>query len=148
MAKVKAPKISIRFNSRIVAFGCFAYVMLFFFLSSCTSAPSNLSDNSETIELDYINWACDCPDFAEANSNTQNPDYEIREEDCFYIEAARPDSAVPQAFYDSLHFDYRLKLHGSFYKDVVVPADYEAKTPERPEKGRVFRYTEYELVKK
>jgi hypothetical protein len=125
-----------------------AVLFMSFALASCTSAPANLSDKTEVIEVFYVNWACDCPDFAEANSNTQNPDYEIREEDCFYIEAAHPDSAVPQAFYDSLHFDYRLKLRGSFYKDVGVPADYEAKTPERPEKGRVFRYTEYELVKK
>lgn len=117
-------------------------------LASCTSTPSNLSDKTEVIEVFYVNWACDCPDFAEANSNTQDPDYEISEEDCFYIEAAHPDSAVPQAFYDSLHFYYYLVLHGRFYKDMGVPDSYVPETSERPEPGRVFRYDAYKLVKK
>lgn len=138
----------IKLYSTFKSIKLFSSILFAAFISSCTSAPSNLSDKTEVIEVFYVNWACDCPDFAEANSNTQNPDYEIRAEDCFYLEAAHPDSAVPHAFYDSLHFDYYLVLHGRFYKDMGVPESYIPETSERLEAGRVFRYDAYKLVKK
>jgi hypothetical protein len=54
-------------------------------LDSCNLQPTQLSGKTETITVSYINWACDCPDFVDTKVYDQNPEYEVKEEDCFFL---------------------------------------------------------------
>jgi len=122
----------------------FGYV----WLSSCSNQPIKLSGKTEVIEVSYINWACDCADFIETKFYKYNSDYETQEEDCIFIEPSNNNNIIPDDYYNQGHFKYYLKLHGQFYVDKGVPNSYERKTPEKPEKAKVFRYDSFELIEK
>jgi hypothetical protein len=94
-----------------------------------------------------MKWACDCADFIDIKYYNDNPGYEAKGEDCIFIEPSNHDNRIPQDFYDKGHFEYYLKLTGQFYEDKGVPDSYESKTPEKPEKAKVFRYDNFELVR-
>jgi len=117
-------------------------------LTSCDNQPTKLSGKTETIEVSYINWACDCADFIETKFYAGNSEYEAKEEDCIFIEPANPNIKIPENYFEKGHFENHLKLTGQFYIDKGVPNTYERKTPEAPEKAKVFRYVKFELVKK
>ena len=123
--------------------------ILFFavlFQCSCSSnQPKQLSGKIETLDVMYINWACDCADFIEQGRYIDN---EPNDEDLFFIEPAHDSLKIPDEYFSTGHFDYYLRLSGQFYVDKGIPDSYEQKTPEKPEKARVFRYDSYELIKK
>ena len=116
-------------------------------LAGCNDQPTKLSGKTETIEVSYVNWACDCADFIETKFYRQNPNYEAREEDCVFIEPSMERNKIPDDYFDKGHFKYYLKLSGQFYVDKGFPNSYDRKTPEKPEKAKVFRYDSFELVK-
>jgi len=119
------------------------------FISGCNSQqPTRLSGKIETIEVAYVNWACDCADYIETKYFSVNPDYEIMEEDCIFIEPSNPDKKIPESYYYDGHSTYYLKLRGQFYLDKGVPDSYERKTPETPKQARVFCYDSFQLVEK
>lgn len=115
---------------------------------NCNDQPTKISGVTETIEVSHVNWACDCADFIETKFYKDNADYETREEDCIFIEPADIKKTIPKDFFEKKHFDSYLKLTRQFYTDMGVPASYERKTPEKPQKAKVFRYDSYKLVKK
>lgn len=39
--------------------------------------PTKLSSITETIELNYVNWACDCANFIETKHAQNDPNYEV-----------------------------------------------------------------------
>ena len=117
-------------------------------LTSCNNQPTKLSGKTETIEVFYINWACDCADFIETKFYADNSEYEAKEEDCIFIEPANPSIKIPDNYFEKGHFENHLKLTGQFYIDKGVPNTYDRKTPEEIEKSKVFRYDKFELVKK
>jgi len=117
-------------------------------LTSCGDQPKQLSGKRETIEVAYVNWACDCADFIEIKYFKDNPEYEIKEEDCIFIEPADLTIQIPEEYYNSGHFERYLKLTGQFYKDKGIPNSYERKTPEQPRKARVFRYDSFTFLDK
>jgi hypothetical protein len=110
--------------------------------------PSNLTGKTETIVVYYINWACDCPDFIESGYYDCQPHYEPKEEDCIFIEPSNSDLKVPMSFYEKEYFTKKLRLTGQFYQDKGIPKTYEQKTPEKPNKAKVFRYDEIEIIDK
>ncbi len=120
------------------------YILGLIWLTSCSDQPTKLSGKTETIEVSYINWACDCPDFIDRRHYKDDLEYEAKEEDCIFIEPSSNDKKIPQDYYDNGHFEYYLKLSGQFYVDKGVPDSYDQKTPERPEKARVFKYDNFE----
>jgi hypothetical protein len=125
-----------------------AYIIGFVLLISCSGQPTKLSGKTETIEVSHVNWACDCADFIETKFFRENANYEIKEEDCIFIEAANTDNIIPDNYYDETHFKYYLKLTGQFYEEKGIPGSYDRKTPERPGKAKVFRYDNFELIEK
>ena len=44
-------------------------------------------------------------------------------------------------------YDNKIRLIGSFYKGKGISRDYVQQTSQYPEEGRVFRYTDIEIVK-
>ena len=119
-----------------------------FWLTSCNDQPAKLSGVTETIEVSYVNWACDCADFIETKFYNDDPQYEAKEEDCIFIEPSDINNKIPPVYYEKEHFDNYLKLSGQFYIDDGIPNSYDRKTPKKPQKARVFRYNSFELVRK
>lgn len=117
-------------------------------VTSCNDQPTKLSGVTKMIEVSYVNWACDCADFIETKFYKDNPDYEAKEEDFIFIEPSNKDNKIPDDYYNKGHFEFHLKLSGQFYNDKGVPNSYDRKTPEKPEKAKIFRYDRFELVKK
>ncbi len=119
---------------------------LLFSLTQCSfdRKPSRLSDKTETIEVIYVNWACDCPDWVETrfSRDSAGPD----QRNCIYIEPSSPDLAVPDSFYSTKHFSQTLRLSGRFYLDKGIPDGYEPKTVGKTEPGKVFRYDNIEFI--
>lgn len=111
--------------------------------------PTNLSNKNETIEVMYINWACDCADFIDTSLLVEG--YEISANDCIFIEPISKDIVINGDTLYKKQFDYFIKLKGQYYIDEGVPDSYERKVSEpmaAPDKARVFRYSSYEYVKK
>ncbi len=118
-------------------------VYYFRFTITVFDSPSNLDTRTETIEVFYINWACDCADFIETKYYNGNLEYEAKEEDCIFIEPS--ESAL--AYYNIDYFNKVFRLTGHFYKDKGIPTSYEMKTVgEKPAKSRVFRYDKMEII--
>ena len=76
-----------------------------------------------------------------------NPDYEINEEDCIFIEPANLNNLIPEEYYEN-HFNFYLQLTGQFYRNKGIPNSYERKTPLNPQKAKVFRYDNFDLIEK
>ena len=109
--------------------------------------PTKLSSITETIEVNYINWACDCANFIETKYALNDPNYETREQDCIFIEPANAKLKLPERYFEKDHFEKKLRLTGQVYLKKGIPRFYEQKTPEKPALARVFRYTKFEMVK-
>ncbi len=124
------------------------FLILTFSLIRCSDQPTKLSNKPEIIEVSYVNWACNCADFIETTFYKSNPNYEIKEEDCIFIEAADSSIEVPISFYTEGHFEKNLRLTGQFYLDKGVPNTYEFATPGTADKARVFHYTKIEIIDK
>lgn len=125
-----------------------AYAIYYFkFTPTFFDRPSNLTAKTETIDVWYVNWACNCADFIETKYSKNNPDYETKEEDCIFIEPSDPSLTVPDSFYSKAHFEKKLRLTGQFYQNKGIPKSYEMKTPgEKPDKAKVFRYDKIEII--
>jgi hypothetical protein len=114
----------------------------------CNDQPTRLSLKVETIEVMYVNWACDCADFIETRYFKENPNYQVDEKDCIFIEPANSNLKIPTEYYEKTHFEKYLQLVGAFYIDKGIPRSYEMKTPVKPGKARVFRYKSFKFVDK
>jgi hypothetical protein len=108
--------------------------------------PKNLSGQIQTIEVYYVAWACDCPDWVETKYEKANRNYEIDEKDCIYITPTSEKVKIPDSFYFD-HFGKRVQLVGQFYTDKGIPTSYEMKTDEKPDKAKVFRYDKFKIIK-
>lgn len=101
-----------------------------------------LNDQLDTIEVENINWACDCAewrivgeDFPEDSLVSYAIFIEAAEESLKYEDAPLPEGA----WYGNL------KLIGRFYEGKGISRDYKA-TVEKPDPARVFRYDSYEIT--
>lgn len=100
--------------------------------------PGRLSQTEETIEVSYVNWACDCPDWIETRYVKESG--EVPETRCIYLEPATPEVSIPAEFYHERHLSQTLRLTGRFYRDKGIPAGYDPKTTGDIQSGKVFRY--------
>ena len=103
-----------------------------------------LEDKTQTLELTYIAWACDCANWStkeDLEKYSENVDDTLAKQSIF-IEPANQAVKLP----DTLGFNNDIiKFTGQFYKEKGFPKDYQSF--QEPEKSRVFRYTDYEVVK-
>ena len=121
--------------------------IIHYFKSTVTTFdnPRKLTGKTETIEVSYVNWACDCADFIETKYYS-NPNYETKEEDCIFIEPSKAELQVPDSFYSN-YFGKIVRLKGQFYTDLGIPTNYEKKSDaEKPIKAKLFRYEEIEII--
>lgn len=126
------------------------WMVLNFYLQSTSTfldRPTKLSSITETIEVNFVNWACDCANFIETKHGLNDSNYETREQDCIFIEPANAKLKLPERYFEKDHFEKKLRLTGQFYLKKGIPRFYEQKTPEKPRPAKVFRYTKFEMVK-
>jgi hypothetical protein len=102
-----------------------------------------LESNTQTIELEYISWACDCANWATPKDIEKFSD---KEDSLFqrsvFIEPADKALQLP----DTLGYNGdKIKFTGQFYVNKGYPEDYESE--QKPEKAKVFRYTAYTVIK-
>lgn len=132
----------------VLILGTFALYLYFKLNNTFLDYPMELNEEVETIEVGYVNWACDCADHFEIKLSHKNKAYHLEGEDCIYIEPFDKKIQIPKVYYDSLHWKKYLRLKGQFYKNKGVSRSYARKTSEKPEYARVFRYVSYELMDK
>ena len=126
-------------------------VALFLFsLSNSTyfDQPKELSNKIETIEVGYVNWACDCANFYEAKLYSENKDYRLKADECIFIEPKEKSLKIPEDYFDTIYRNKNLRLMGRFYLDEGISSTYEMKTPEKPNYSKVFQYESYEIIDK
>ncbi|MFL5765400.1 MAG: hypothetical protein ACJ77K_15755 [Bacteroidia bacterium] len=107
--------------------------------------PNNLSGKVEIIEVDYIQWACDCANWIQVKDE-KNCSNGIDENKCFFIEAENSSlKEVENSFVFAVHSN-KLRLTGQFYTDKGIASDYDSEN-EKPDPARVFRYSKIEIIK-
>ena len=131
----------------------FAFIIIGGYFMSYYNRAWILSGKIETIEVTEVMWACDCADFIETKYYKNNPEYEVKEEDCIFIEAARPEVDIPESFFEKSYnekgrINYALRLTGQFYKDKGISRTYRSKAAGGPDRARVFRYDSFKIIEK
>jgi len=113
--------------------------------ASCSSdRKGELEGKVSTLELTYIAWACDCANWATKEDLKKYSDNigDTLADQSIFVEPANQSLELP----DTLGWSNDIiKFTGQFYNKKGFPKDYQSN--EDPEKARVFRYTQYEVVK-
>jgi len=108
---------------------------------SCKHSKGELEKQVQTLELSYVSWACDCANWATA-SDLHKYEGDNLADHCIYVEPALPSLTLP----DSIGYDGdRVRFIGQFYTDKGFPEGYSSQ--ENPDPARVFRYTNYQVLK-
>jgi hypothetical protein len=109
--------------------------------------PTKLSKKRDTIEVTYIAWACACANWLPTH-HLENPNYDTTEnaDDCIFLEADVGRLVIPDEFRNGCCGN-KIRLIGNFYLDEGISRDYEKPTSQKPEKGKVFRYSEIEIIR-
>jgi len=135
-------------DRKIVSFGLIGIIPCFlaipFFESPVFNEKNSLNEKVETIELTYIAWACDCANWATKNDlkrYSENIGDSLAHRSIF-IEPANQSIELA----DTLGYSNDIiKFTGQFYEKKGFPKDYQSF--ENPDKARIFRYSDYEVVK-
>ena len=125
-------------------------VALLLSCSDPTSSPNyyptytkNLEDKIQTLELQYIAWACECANWATLSDINKYQDTGILSDHSFFIEPADTSLNLP----DTLGYSADIvRFTGQFYQEKGYPKNYE-KSEQQVQKARVFRYTKYKVIR-
>lgn len=135
----------------IVCFLIFGMLFLLVYLKQYSiffDNPNKLSNKTETIEVGYVNWACDCANFYDVKLFVNNSNYELKAEDCIFIEPATKKVTIPKKYFDTIYRNKNLRLTGRFYMEKGISKSYKMKTPEKPKYANVFQYDKFEIINK
>jgi len=114
------------------------------------SYVNELEEQEQTLELQYIAWACDCANWAthddikyyHDNIENDSMDLNFLANQSIFIEPARKSLKLP----DTLGYSGDIiKFTGHFYKKKGFPKGY--RSYQNPDEARIFCYTEYQVVK-
>jgi hypothetical protein len=116
-------------------------LLMLLLLLSCNT--DQLEDKVQTIELEYIPWACDCANWAspeDIDRYNDNKDDSLATLSIF-VEPADPSLALPDTIG---YINDRIRFIGQFYKTKGFPKGF--KSSENGTRARVFRYTKFEVL--
>lgn len=113
-------------------------VTLMLFLFSCSH---KLENKFQTLQFHYINWSCDCANWATADDIKNYKDDALAER-CVFIEPADTSLRLPDAIG---YINDVVEFTGQFYIDKGFPSGH--KSGERLDKAKVFRYSSYKIIK-
>ncbi len=109
--------------------------------------PDTLSDKVDTIEVNYIAWACPCANWLETKyADMENTEHYGTADECIFLEASESKFVIPYE-YRCWYNGNTIRLIGSFYKDKGISRDYESPVGKKPDHAKVFRYTQIEVIK-
>ncbi len=118
-------------------------IILGLLIANYSCNKNRLKNKTQTLELKYIAWACDCANWVtneDLENYSENFDDTLAEQSIF-IEPANKTLKLP----DTLGYSNDvIKFTGQFYNEKGFPKNYHSF--QEPEKSRVFRYTNYEVV--
>jgi hypothetical protein len=100
-----------------------------------------LSDKVDTIEVYYIEWACDCAEWQIIGEEFLDE----LDKHTIFIESASIKESYTEANVKEDCWPTKLKLVGKFYEDKGISRHYEIGF-EKPEPARVFYYESYEVL--
>ena len=116
--------------------------MALVFTSCSLDKKGGLEEKVKTLELTYIAWACDCAKWATKEDLKKYSTGDALADQSIFVEPANQSLELP----DTLGYSNDIIIFsGQFYNEKGFPRGYQSF--EEPEKARVFRYTEYEVVK-
>lgn len=132
-------------NKKILSLSLIAiipYLISIPFIS--TYLDNSLNERIEKIELTYIAWACDCANWAtkdDLKKYAENIGDSLANRSIF-IEPANKSIKIP----DTLGYSGDIiRFVGQFYNKKGFPKGYVSF--EDPNESRIFRYTDYEVLK-
>ena len=97
----------------------------------------------KTVNLTYISWACECANWIEENEYDKFEKQGKLAENSIFIEPIDSSLELP----DTLGYSADIiKFTGQFYTQKGYPKNYP-KSEEKPEPARVFRYTNYKVIR-
>lgn len=112
-----------------------------FLLLTAFQCSKKLEPEKKTVELEYLAWACDCANWAKPADIEKYSGNQLADKNIF-VEPADDSVKLP----DSIGYNGDVvKFVGQFYQQKGYPKNY--KSMERPKKAKVFRYTEYKVVR-
>lgn len=123
---------------------CFAPLVLLSPLIYNYLQLDKLNNETETIELTHVAWACDCADWVITKDyeNFRENENDTLAKLSIYIEPANENLELPDSFFVSGN---RIKFTGQFYKHKKFPKNYFS--VEQPARAKVFKYEKYEIIK-
>jgi hypothetical protein len=114
------------------------------FLIGCAGSyyPKKIGNKIETVEFKFVLFNTSCANWLPNEKGVPQTGTIALDHFCF-IEAADPYYKVPEKFRLTGN---RFRLTGAFYEDKGISRDYNY-GEDRPDRARVFRYTEWEILK-
>ena len=103
----------------------------------------SLEDSLQTIELEYVSWACACANWSTPNDINRYVDTGSLSDHSIFVEPAENNLELPDTIGYSAD---RVKFTGQFYKEKGYPKNYLI-TEEQVDSAKVFRYIKYEIIK-
>jgi hypothetical protein len=110
-------------------------------LKIISDSTNKLIDKVEKLELEYIVWGCDCPNWITVADRKKYSD-SLTSKRCLFIEPSTDNLILP-IYFDP--FRHRLKVVGQFYAKEDYPKG-TIETEEHLEKAKVFRYTDFDVI--
>lgn len=110
-------------------------------IACSTNNKGGLDANIQTLELNYITWSCECANWATTNDIRTFSADELANK-CIFIEPSNDLVELP----DTLGYNNDIvRFTGQFYNEKGYPNNF--RSFEEPEEARVFRYTEFEVIR-
>ena len=104
---------------------------------------SKTKEQTETIKLQYIGWACECANWANLEDANETENLDRLADKSIFIEPADENNKLP----DSIGYSGDVvEFTGNFYPGKRYPKDY-VKTEQDVKKAKVFRYQTYKVIR-
>jgi len=109
---------------------------------------NNLSTKIDTLELNYIEWACPCANWLPIKYlvDTKQNINELGDS-CIFIEADNEQLVLPQNYRVGGNGKNKTIVIGSYYEDIGISRDYISPVGKLPEKAKMFRYIDIKIIK-
>ena len=101
--------------------------------------PRQLDDTTHKIRVTYIAYGCECANWEVIEDNGTK--FKDNDSDDIFLEPTNERVILP----DTIGYNGDIiELTGKFYSKKGFPKDYHS--VQKPEKARVFQYTEYKVI--
>jgi predicted RNA-binding protein len=105
-----------------------AVLILVSFLTSCSDNKGVLVGEVETLEMQYIAWACDCANWA-TKDDLEKYNGDSLAEQCIFIEPANEKLELPDTLGYSMDV---IRFKGQFYENKGFPRGYRSQQNPEP----------------